>query len=89
MEPAFSFPACLFLHYPSPFPPPISTALAYPQSAADVPKTWYGPEEYLAFDNAAEGRFEYANGRITPVGAPGIINVFDPTFRAWGQPCAL
>ena len=64
----------------------MSAALAYPNPAADAPKTWYSPEEYLAFDNAAEGRFEYADGRITPVGAPGIVNVLDPTFRAGASP---
>ena len=50
------------------------------------PKAWYSPEEYLAFDNAAEGRFEYMDGRITPVGAPDMVNVFDPTFRAGASP---
>ena len=50
------------------------------------PKTWYSPEEYLAFDNAAEGRFEYMDGRITPVGAPDVVNVLDPTFRAGASP---
>ena len=56
----------------------MSAALVCPNPAADAPKTWYSPEEYLAFDNAAEGRFEYTDGRITPVGAPGIVNVLDP-----------
>ncbi|WP_201986553.1 Uma2 family endonuclease [Hymenobacter rubidus] len=50
------------------------------------PKTWYSPEEYLAFDNAAEGRFEYMDGRITPVGQPDMVNVLDPTFRAGASP---
>ena len=50
------------------------------------PKAWYSPEEYLAFDNAAEGRFEYMDGRITPVGAPDMVNVLDPTFRAGASP---
>ena len=49
-------------------------------------KTWYSPEEYLAFDNAAEGRFEYMDGRITPVGEPDMVNVMDPTFRAGASP---
>ena len=49
-------------------------------------KTWYSPEEYLAFDNAAEGRFEYMNGRITPVGEPDMVNVMDPTFKAGASP---
>lgn len=50
------------------------------------PKDWYSPEEYLAFDNAAEGRFEYMDGRIMPVGAPELVNVLDPTFRAGASP---
>ena len=50
------------------------------------PKTWYSPEEYLAFDNAAEGRFEYMDGRITPVGQPDMVNVLDPAFRAGASP---
>ena len=50
------------------------------------PKTWYSPEEYLAFDNAAEGRFEYMDGRITPVGQPDMVNMLDPTFRAGASP---
>lgn len=49
-------------------------------------KTWYSPEEYLAFDNAAEGRFEYMDGRITPVGKPDMVNVMDPTFKAGATP---
>ena len=50
------------------------------------PKAWYSPEEYLVFDNAAEGRFEYMDGRITPVGAPDMVNSFDPTFRVGASP---
>lgn len=50
------------------------------------PKDWYSPEEYLAFDNAAEGRFEYMDGRITPVGQPDMVNMLDPTFRAGASP---
>lgn len=61
----------------------MSAALAQP---ALPPKTWYSPEEYLAFDNAAEGRFEYMDGRITPVGQPDMVNVLDPVFRAGASP---
>ncbi|WP_345121248.1 Uma2 family endonuclease [Hymenobacter antarcticus] len=61
----------------------MSAALAQPKLP---PKTWYSPEEYLAFDNAAEGRFEYMDGRITPVGQPDMVNVLDPTFRAGASP---
>lgn len=61
----------------------MSATLAQP---ALLPKTWYSPEEYLAFDNAAEGRFEYMDGRITPVGQPNMVNVLDPTFRAGASP---
>ena len=61
----------------------MSAALAQPALPL---KTWYSPEEYLAFDNAAEGRFEYMDGRIMPVGAPDLVNVMDPTFRAGASP---
>ena len=61
----------------------MSAALTQPKLP---PKTWYSPEEYLAFDNAAEGRFEYMDGRITPVGQPDMVNVLDPTFRAGASP---
>ena len=61
----------------------MSAALAQPTLP---PKTWYSPEEYLAFDNAAEGRFEYMDGRITPVGEPDMLNVLDPTFKAGASP---
>ena len=61
----------------------MSAALAQPTLP---PKTWYSPEEYLAFDNAAEGRFEYMDGRIMPVGQPDMVNVLDPTFRAGASP---
>ncbi|MBU6122789.1 Uma2 family endonuclease [Hymenobacter siberiensis] len=64
----------------------MSAARSQPEPPVVPPKTWYSPEEYLAFDNAAEGRFEYADGRITPVGAPEIVNVLDPTFRAGASP---
>ena len=61
----------------------MSAALAQPALPS---KTWYSPEEYLAFDNAAEGRFEYMDGRIMPVGQPNAVNVLDPTFRAGASP---
>lgn len=60
--------------------------LAQPTQPALPLKAWYSPEEYLAFDNAAEGRFEYMDGRITPVGRPAMVNVLDPTFRAGASP---
>ena len=65
------------------FPLAMSAALAQPKLP---PKTWYSPAEYLAFDNAAEGRFEYMDGRITPVGEPDMLNVLDPMFRAGASP---
>ena len=43
---------------------------------------FYTKEEYFAFDEQAEGRWEYADGRIWPVGEPGMANQLDPTFRA-------
>lgn len=64
----------------------MSAALAQPALPALPAKAWYSPEEYLAFDNAAEGRFEYMDGRITPVGQPDMVNVLDPTFRAGASP---
>ena len=81
MEPAF----LLLIWYllTSQFPLAMSAALTQPKLPL---KTWYSPEEYLDFDNAAEGRFEYMDGRITPVGQPDMVNVLDPTFRAGASP---
>lgn len=42
----------------------------------------YSEAEYLAFDEQAEGRWEFLDGRIVPVGAPEMANQLDPTFRA-------
>ena len=42
----------------------------------------YTEAEYLAFDEAAEGRWEFMDGRILPVGAPERANQLDPQFRA-------
>lgn len=64
----------------------MSAALSQPKHVTLSSKDWYSPEEYLAFDNAAEGRFEYMDGRIMPVGQPDMVNVLDPTFRAGASP---
>jgi Uma2 family endonuclease len=59
--------------------------------SAAQPLTWphipeptrrYTEAEYLAFDERAEGRWEYFDGKITPVGEPGMVNQLDPTFMA-------
>ena len=51
-----------------------------------VPKTpmnaVYTEAEYLAFDEAAEGRWEFMDGRIIPHGDPERANQLDPQFRA-------
>ena len=46
----------------------------------------YSEADYLTFDEAAEGRWEFMNGQIIPVGAPEMANVLDPTFRAGATP---
>lgn len=46
----------------------------------------YSEAEYLAFDEKAEGRWEYFDGYILPVGRPDLANKLDPTFRAGASP---
>ena len=46
----------------------------------------YSEAEYLAFDEAAAGRWEFLDGQMLPVGAPELANVLDPTFRAGATP---
>ncbi|RTQ45308.1 Uma2 family endonuclease [Hymenobacter gummosus] len=48
-------------------------------SAASLPqKNFYTPEEYLAFDRASTGKFEFMDGQIIPWGQPEQINVLNP-----------
>ena len=42
----------------------------------------YSEADYLAFDEAAEGRWEFMDGRIIPHGEPERANQLDPQFRA-------
>ena len=42
----------------------------------------YSEGEYLDFEERAEGRWEFMDGRIIPRGAPELANVLDPSFRA-------
>lgn len=46
------------------------------------PNRRYTVKGYLEFDEKAVGRWEYAGGRILPVGAPELVNQLDPQFRA-------
>lgn len=58
-----------------------------PQSAPGSPMSLvYSEAEYLAFDEKAEGRWEFIDGRIVPVGAPELANQLDPAFRAGATP---
>jgi Uma2 family endonuclease len=63
--------------------------------SAAQPLTWpqllepdrrYTEAEYLAFDEKAEGRWEYFDGKITPVGEPSMVNQLDPKFMAGASP---
>ncbi len=62
------------------------------QAPASAPKTAdfmsmvYSEADYLAFDEAAEGRWEFMDGRIIPVGAPELANQLDPALRAGATP---
>lgn len=58
--------------------------LSWPQRPE--PARRYTRAEYLAFDEQAEGRWEYFDGKITPVGEPGMVNQLDPTFMAGASP---
>lgn len=58
--------------------------LTWPQ--LPEPNRRYTKAEYLAFDEQAEGRWEYFDGRITPVGEPDMVNQLDPMFRAGASP---
>lgn len=62
---------------------------------ATIPLTWpelpepgrrYTAAEYLAFDEKAEGRWEFFDGKITPVGEPSWDGQLDPTFRTGASP---
>ncbi len=58
-----------------------------PQSTPGSPMSLvYSEAEYLAFDEKAEGRWEFMDGRIVPVGAPELANQLDSAFRAGATP---
>lgn len=59
-------------------------SLIWPQ--LPEPNRRYTKAEYLAFDEQAEGRWEYFDGKITPVGEPNRVNQLDPKFMAGASP---
>ena len=62
----------------------VAQPLAWPQLPESTRR--YTEAEYLAFDEKAEGRWEYFDGKITPVGEPGMVNQLDPKFIAGASP---
>ncbi|WP_375416655.1 Uma2 family endonuclease [uncultured Hymenobacter sp.] len=58
--------------------------LAWPSPSQ--PGRRYTEAEYLAFDERAAGRWEFFDGRITPVGRPDLMNQLDPSFMAGATP---
>lgn len=66
----------------------MSAAAAQPLTWPNLPEPTrrYTEAEYLAFDEQAEGRWEFFRGKITPVGEPNWPGPLDPHFRAGTSP---
>lgn len=63
---------------------PAPTPLTWPE--LPEPGRRYTEAEYLAFDEKAEGRWEFFDGKITPVGEPNWGGQLDPKFMAGASP---